>query len=315
MRRARSTLILLTMIVLGWVILSATGRIDKVNYKSFNNEEVQIGEAVSDEISVKDNTTFAVKLPEQITFAGEVVPMHNMDVRERLDRELTVNSYWHSSSILLLKRANRWFPTIERILRENNIPDDFKYLAMAESGLQDVTSHKGATGFWQFMKTAATEQGLTITSEVDERYHVEKATEAACGLLRRHYNHFGSWTMAAAAYNMGQTGLQRQVDRQEQEIYYDLILNPETGRYIFRILAMKAIFSAPRDFGFELTEADMYHSYDYELQTVDHSVKWPEFCAANDITYRELKLLNPWLREAQLTNTTGKEYTVKVMEK
>ena len=187
---------------------------------------------------------------------------------------------------------------------------------MAESGLQNAVSGAGATGFWQFLKSAGKEQGLIINGEVDERYHVEKATIAACKYLKKLYNKFGSWTMAAAAYNMGHTGLQKQVDRQKQNNYFDLILNDETSRYVFRILAIKAIHNEPKDFGFNLEVDNMYQQYPYKTFIVDGAIEsWPDFCKSHDITYRELKLLNPWLRDASLTNTEKREYKIKVLEK
>lgn len=316
MRFARKATILVGIVALTSAILYATGNLVNVRYNPVNNADGEMAAEPSDEISVRDNATFAVKLPDKMSFAGEPVPLDEMDVRERFDRELTVNSYWHSSTILMMKRAYRWFPTIEQILRKNNVPEDFKYLAMAESGLQDVVSSAGATGFWQFMRSAGLEQGLTINSEVDERYHVEKSTEAACRYLKSLKEEFGSWTLAAAAYNMGRTGLMRQLERQEERNYYDLILNDETSRYVFRILALKSIYTAPLDFGFQLTTSDMYQPYEFKVEKVNSTVEsWPEFCDARNITYRELKLLNPWLRDAQLTNSSGKEYEVKVMVK
>lgn len=314
MTKMRYATVFAALFGLGLVILYATGGIDRVFYQPFNRGEVDTDTNAS-EVSLEDNATFAVRLPEKMVFAGEPVPMNSMDVRERLDRELTVNCYWHSSTILMMKRAHRWFPTIERILREQGVPEDFKYLALAESGLQDVVSPAGATGFWQFMKAAAGEHGLKVNPEVDERYHVEKATVAACRYLKSLKSDFGSWTMAAAAYNMGQNGLRKQIGRQEEQNYYDLILSDETSRYVFRILALKAICSSPDDFGFYLTEQDLYPPYRYKEVVVRESVEsWPEFCDKYDITYRQLKLLNPWLRDTYLTNSEGREYTIKIMQ-
>jgi len=314
MSLTRNTLILAAVVVLGAVVLSASGTIEKILYKPVLDLEPSGEMSAAQHVSVKDNVTFAVKLPDNLSFAGESVQLDNMDVRERLDRELTVNSYWHSSTILMMKRANRWFPMIERILRENNVPDDFKYLALAESGLQNVVSPAGASGYWQFMKGAAKEHGLKVSNEIDERYHVEKATEAACSYLIKMKNELGSWTLAAAAYNMGLSGLKKQMTRQMESNYYDLILNQETSRYVFRILAMKSIYSAPQDFGFQLEKTDLYQPYDYKIFLVDEAVEsWPEYCKQQGITYRELKLLNPWLREAYLTNTEKKEYKIKIL--
>lgn len=298
------------------LIYAAGKQIQKNKYSSLQEVKLEKNEKVVALKSVDNNDTYGVRLPDYLTFAGEEIPIQNMDVRERLDRELLVNSYWHSSTILMHKRANRWLPIIEPILAENNIPSDFKYLAMAESGLQNVVSSAGATGFWQFLRGAGKEMGLTINSEIDERYHVEKATKAACKYLQKLYDKFGSWPLAAAAYNMGPTGLQKQLDRQEEDDYFNLILNDETSRYVFRILAIKTIHEAPHDFGFNLDVQDMYQPYNYRILQVDESVpSWPKFCKDNNITYRELKLLNPWLRDAKLTNESKKTYKVKVIEK
>ena len=180
-------------------------------------------------------------LPEEIDFCGEDVPLANYEVLERLDREFIVNTYWHSSTILLIKRANRWFPVIEEILDENDIPEDFKYLALIESNFTNVVSPAGATGFWQFMKEPAQKYGLEVNSQVDERYHIEKATKAACDYLRDSYEQFGSWTLAAASYNMGTNGVENQIERQKTKNYFNMVLSEETSRYIFRILAVKEI--------------------------------------------------------------------------
>lgn len=315
MSSARYYVLLVAVLGLGWYLISASGEESEIAYQPLNKNNTEDVSPPAG-MSVQSNETFAVRLPDKISFAGEPIPLASMDVRERLDRELTVNSYWHSSTILLIKRAHRYFPTIERILRTHNIPEDFKYLALAESGLQNLTSPAGAKGFWQFMTAAAKEQGLIINSEVDERYHLEKSTEAACKYLQKLYDEFGSWTMAAAAYNMGQTGLRKQVERQGESNYFDLILSEETSRYVFRILALKTIHSAQDDFGFNLDVSDLYQPYDYNIVSIDATVSsWPEFCSANGITYRDLKLLNPWLREDKLSNASGRTYEVKVMIK
>lgn len=317
MKSKYSILAVTVVLAVGWIILSATKSLEKIKYLSLNEGTVSDTiKSTAEKLSVKENLTFAVKIPDNMYFADEKVPLEVMDVRERLDRELTVNCYWHSSTILMMKRANRYFPIIESILRQNGVPDDLKYIALAESGLQNVVSPAGAAGFWQFMKGTAKENDLIVNSEVDERYHLEKATQAACDYLKQLYDQFGSWTMAAAAYNMGQNGLRNQTERQEQSNYYDLILSDETSRYVFRILAMKAIFSEPADFGFNLTAADLYKPYAYKTFIIDGPVEsWPAFCKQNGLTYRELKLLNPWLRDAQLTNSEKREYKVQVMEK
>lgn len=288
--------------------------VSKSNYEPVNTEAIDpINDKDAYGMALKDNETYPVKLPAALMFAGEEVPLGDMDVRERLDLELTVNCYWHSSTLMAMKRANRWFPVIEPILKDHGIPEDFKYLAVAESGLSQVVSSAGATGIWQFMKAAGMEYGLTVTEEVDERYHVEKSTVAACKYLKSLKNKLGSWTLAAAAYNMGPSGINKQMDRQLESSYYDMFLNSETARYVYRILAYKVIFSNPEDFGFNLTDADKYPPYKYREVEVNSSVNsWGEFCKEHKTTYKMLKMYNPWLREAHLTNKELKTYVIKL---
>ena len=252
-------------------------------------------------------------IPDNVTFCGEEVPLNEFEVRERFQRELIVNTYWHSSSILLLQRSARWFPIIEPILKDQGIPDEFKYLAAIESNLTNAVSPAGAAGFWQFLKSSGKEYGLEITDEVDERYHLAKATLAACKYLNDAKNKFGTWTLAAASYNRGMSGINKQLDRQKEETYYDMLMNEETSRYIFRILAMKEIFERPRDFGFYLTEDDYYKPIrTKELivnSTIDHL---GDFAQKNGISYKLLKYFNPWLRENSLTNKNKKEYVISI---
>jgi len=256
---------------------------------------------------------FSLNTPKELKFADEEVPLHILDVSEKLDRELLVNTYWQSQSLLFHKRANRWFPVIEPILKENGVPNDFKYLAVIESGLTNVVSPAGATGYWQFLKHTGREYGLEINDEVDERYHVEKSTEAACRYLKDAYELYGSWTLAAASYNMGMTGLNRQMERQQVYNYYDLLLNEETGRYLFRILALKEILSKPSAYGFHFRPKDLYQPYDVRELTVDTAVEnFANFAEQQDINYKILKILNPWLRESFMTNPNQKAYRVKV---
>lgn len=256
---------------------------------------------------------FALALPEKIDFAGEEVPLNLVDVQEKLDRELSVNTYWQSNTLLMIKRCNRWFPTIEKILKEEGVPDDFKYLALMESGLTNTVSPAGAAGFWQLMKDAAKENGLEINSEVDERYHVEKATRAACAYLRNAKNKFGSWTLAAASYNMGMGGINNQLERQKATNYYDLLLNEETSRYVYRILTAKLIISNPRNYGFIFRDSDLYSPYKYREVEVDSTVKnLANFAFDHGINYKVLKYLNPWLRDNHLPNTSHKKYLIQI---
>lgn len=255
----------------------------------------------------------AADLSKTYTFAGEVLPLDNFDAVERFDRELMVNSYWQSNTLLNLKRANRFFPAMERILAENGIPDDFKYLAVAESNLMAVTSPAGARGFWQFMKASGKEYGLEINDEVDERYHLEKSTQAACEYIKWLKGKFGTWFDAAAAYNVGPTRYKSLLASQDQEHYFDLNLNSETSRYVFRLMAIKEIMANPSVYGFYLEEDDLYQPLtDYKEIEVSKSVSsWAEFAEEHGVSYRILKVYNPWLRDSKLT-VLKNTYKVKV---
>lgn len=252
-------------------------------------------------------------LPESLTFAGEPVPLEIEDVSERLDREIYVNAYWQSNMILLMKRSKKFLPTIERILAENGIPDDFKYLAMAESALMNVASPAGARGFWQFMKDTGREFGLEITNDVDERYHLEKSTVSATKYLKQAHKKFGDWTSVAASYNMGQSGFSKRQERQLSQNYYDLYLNEETSRYMFRILAFKVIFENPTKYGFNLSEEDFYMMPPLRSIQVNDDIKdlalWAKQHNSN---YKNVKLYNPWLRDDNLKVRPGKTYTITI---
>lgn len=253
-------------------------------------------------------------IPEQITFAGEVIPIQRFDVREKFDRELVSNVYFHSNTILLIKRANRYFPIIEPILEQHNIPEDFKYIAMIESGFQPrIVSPAGAAGIWQFLKATGREYGLEVNSYVDERYNVEKATEAACKYLQSGYDNFGSWTLTAASYNIGKTRIAKEIIRQDSNSYFDLLLPDETSRYVFRALALKQIMQNPSKFGFNIHEQDLYPPLPYKKVLVTSEIDdMVEFAQSYQTTYYMLKEFNPWLRETYLTNVSGKEYVIKV---
>ena len=216
-------------------------------------------------------------------------------------------------TILTIKRANRWFPIIEPILKKNNIPDDFKYLCVTESTLLNLTSPANAVGFWQFLSSAAKEYGLEVNDEIDERYNVEKSTEAACQYLNDAYLLYGNWTMAAASYNMGMNGINEQLSRQETDNYYNLVLGEETSRYVFRIIATKIMMQNPENYGFDIQEDKLYKPFEtYEVK-VDSSVQsWAQFAKGLELNYKILKLYNPWLRESYLTNKKRKEYIIKL---
>lgn len=255
----------------------------------------------------------ALDIPNVMTFAGERVPLQDTDVRERLDREIHVNTYWHSNMLLMIKKANRFFSEIEPLLKKYNLPDDFKYLAVAESGLDNVTSHAGASGFWQFMKATGKEYGLEINNYVDERYNLELATKVAAQYLINSKELFGSWTNAAAAYNAGNAGITKQMKRQDATDYYSLLLNSETGRYVFRILAFKEILSNPEKYGFYVDQQDLYQAIPTKTIIVNTPVQdFAKFAKQQGINYKILKIHNPWLRDTYLKNASGKAYSIKI---
>ncbi|MEZ4983344.1 MAG: transglycosylase SLT domain-containing protein [Saprospiraceae bacterium] len=259
----------------------------------------------------------SIRLDKDFDFAGEALPMENFDVRERLEREILRNAYYHSSTLLNLKKSSRFLPIIEPILKKNGVPDDFKYLAVAESDLANPTSPAGAKGYWQFLKGTALEYGLEVNGEVDERMHLEMATEAACKLLKAYKEQQGSWTMAAAAYNMGSYGLSKEKTAQHTDYYYDMNLNEETGRYIFRIMAFKEIISNPKKYGFYLEPEDYYIPLDDYLvvETEGTIENLGDFAAQYGTSYRMLKVYNPWLTNNKLINPRKKKYEIKVPRK
>lgn len=258
----------------------------------------------------------SVPIPETLDFAGERTPLENFDVLEALDRELLINTYWQSHTLLLIKRAHRHFPVIEKILEKHGVPEDFKYLPVAESDLMNLTSPARAVGYWQFLKATAQEYGLEVNSEVDERYHLEKSTEAACKFLLRSYELYGNWTMAAASYNVGRTGLNRQIERQDNRYYYDILLNEETGRYVYRLLALKLIMSEPEKYGFIFESDELYQNIPVYHVNVDTSVEdFAAFASDYAINYKVLKIFNPWLREKTLSNPSHKTYQISIPRK
>ena len=265
-----------------------------------------------DLVSVLPQIIEPVDLNKQFDWAGEIMP-DNLDTKERLDRELLVNAYWQSSTLLNLKAAHRYFPTIERILAEEGVPDDFKYLAVAESNLRNVVSSANAKGFWQFRKLAAKDMGLEVNDQVDERYHLEKATRAACRYLKSLKRQFGTWTNASAAYNMGPGNFSKNLKNQGETNYYNLNVGSESGRYLFRLIAIKEIMSNPQSFGFYLDDFEKYQPLDNYINVhVDKSVpSWSEFAKQHGTTYRMLKLYNPWLRDRDLT-VIKNQYQIKI---
>ena len=267
--------------------------------------------AEQEDVISKGSKVVAVPIPSQISFAGEQVALDKFEVKERLDRELLVNSYWQSNSLLMIKRSKRAFEIIEPILAEYDVPEDFKYLAVAESGLLNVTSSAGAKGVWQFMQSTAKSYNLEVNAEVDERLHLEKSTIAACQYLKEAHIRFGSWTLAAAAYNRGPAGVERDLKKQQVGDYFDLHLNTETSRYVLRILALKTIFENQTSYGIHLKNEDYYGSISTINVVVDSSIiNIAEYALQLGTNYHVLKSLNPWLKSNELT-VVNKTYTIK----
>jgi hypothetical protein len=268
---------------------------------------------VSDKNTSESYQIRALKIPTNLNFAGEKVPIEKSDIKERIDKELLVNTYWQSNGLLLFKRTHKYFPIIEPILEKNGIPNDFKYLAVIESGLQNVTSPAGAKGFWQLMKSTAKENGLEVNDNVDERYHLEKATQVACNYLKVSKERFGSWTLAAAAYNAGNTGIAKKIKTQKVNNYYELLLSDETQRYVPRMVALKEILTNPEKYGFVFDTEDLYKLEPTKIIEVDTVITdIAQFSKNLGINYKVLKLHNPWLRENKLNNKSRKKYQLKI---
>jgi hypothetical protein len=282
---------------------------------SFISNNTANANELSDEDFPQGYRIISPEIPSYLEFAGEKIPTENFEVYERIEREFLSNTYWHSATILAIKRANRWFPVIEPILKRNNIPDDFKYLCVAESNLENVISPAGATGFWQFMEATGKKYGLEINSQIDERYAVEKSTEAACRYLQDSYNMFASWIVAAASYNMGQDGIQLQRERQKTTNYFNLVLNSETSRFVARIVSLKYILQNPERYGFDIKNEEKYKPLAYTEVTLDSSVAdFADYAKSLGINYFILKMYNPWLRDNYLSNKIKTIYTLKLPE-
>ncbi len=281
--------------------------------------DVDAADVAENDVATESNTSYritAIEIPENLNFAGESVPLEDPEVMERVDREFLVNTYWQSNALLLMKRAHKYFPVIEPILAKNGVPDDFKYLALAESGLQNVVSPAGATGFWQIMKGTGRDYGLEVNENVDERYHLEKATEVACRYILNSKEKFGTWTLAAASYNAGPGSINKFMGIQKAENYYDLLLGEETGRYVFRIMAIKEILNNPEKYGFHLDSKDMYSAVPtFKVEVSEPVLSFADFAHKYEINYKILKRHNPWLREPHLANQSKKTYTLEIPNK
>lgn len=278
---------------------------------------------IDPEVLEKKNVDASESLPQlvhnvvtdkNINFAGERVPLEMDDVKERLERELITNAYRHGSTLLAIKNANRYFPYIEMRLRERGMPDDLKYIVAAESDFQNVTSYAGARGFWQIMPAVGRAYGLEQNDFVDERYNIEKSTEAALDLLERYFKRFGNWTNALAAYNCGETAFARDLSQQNEESYYHMNISQETMRYVFRVLAFKSILANPAKYGYYLGEEDLYKQWaDTQVVNVDYTISsLADFAKEYNASYRDLKKYNPWLVSSKLPNASKKQYKIVV---
>ena len=294
MKKSANILILL---LLG-IIIAYLAYTDFINPKPIEKKEIILSYGVPELV-----------IPDTVLFAGERVPLEIPDVRERLDRELHVNTFWHSNTIFLLKRGHRWLPDIKNELEKGGIPTDLMYLSVIESDLQNKVSPSKAVGFWQLLKGTAKDFRLEVTNEVDERYHPIKSTGAAAKYLKKAHQKFGSWTNAAASYNIGRRGLDRALSKQGVTSYYDLLLYEETSRYVFRAIAIKLIFENPETYGFNFSEENLYQKEDLEEIEIEKSINnLRDWAFDNKINYKQLKRYNPWLRKNSLTVRSGKSY-------
>ena len=301
-RKVTFVISLFSIVFLTYFLISSTytSNSDTVHQQGFNSKY----------------NVYSVLKPDNLKFANENIPESTFDVWERLDKELLKNIYWQSNTLLYFKRANKYFPIIEEILEKNNIPSDFKYLALIESGFEYKVSPSGAAGFWQIMKGTAREYGLEVNYAIDERYHLIRSTEAACKYLQKAYDKFGSWTLAAASYNMGINGVQRQVKKQNTNNYFNLYLNDETSRYVFRIIVIKEIMENPRKYGFVFRQNDLYSYPSVKQIRVDSTINnLYSFAQENDINYKILKRFNPWLRTSKLPDESRRVYYIDIPEK
>ncbi len=304
MNRAPRFIIVLSVAILGVFLINAVKKIDISQKDDLNDPKKNTSETYQ----IK-----ALKIPDNLNFAGERVPVEKQDIKERIDRELLVNTYWQSNGLLYFKRSHKFFPVIEPILKKYGIPDDFKYLALIESGLQNVTSPAGAKGFWQLMPATAKEYGLEVNSNVDERYNLEKSTITACQYLLESKEQFGNWTLVAASYNAGKRGISRRIEAQKVINYYDLLLVDETARYLPRIVAVKEILNNPKKYGFIFEKEDLYNNVQTKKLKIDTAITdLASFAINQEINYKILKIHNPWLRENKLNNKSRRMYEIKI---
>lgn len=302
-------LVVLGLSVLLFLVLFINNRIDRI--ERIVESKAPVNDYTKLAISDGPLTAISYDLPDQISFAGEMVPLDRSDLREQIDKELQINIYFHSNTIFLIKRAHQWLPQFELVLKKHGIPDDFKYLPLIESGLLNVVSPANAVGFWQIVKSAGKENGLEISREVDQRYDPMKSAEAACKYIKKAYSKFGNWTLVAASYNRGMSGLGRAIEKQKVDSYYDLFLNEETARYVFRIIAIKEIIENPERYGFKISPQHLYQQDSVRMVEVDSTIPdLVDFALAQGTNYKLLKRFNPWLRDDRLTVRKNETYQI-----
>lgn len=298
------------IVLLASFLQSCEGRIDTHDFNQASTKSYMVNNGLT---NVTGNHFVVPKVPKELNFAGEKISLQDLDLKERIDYELIVNNFWHSNTILIMKRANRWFPLIKSIFKEQDLPEDLIYIAVIESGLMNVTSPVGAKGFWQIMENTGEEYGLVINKEVDERYDLEKSTRVAGEYLKKAYQKFGSWTLAVAAYNRGMSGIERALQEQGVESFFDLSLNNETARYVYRLLAVKMIFENPEEYGFYLDKEDLYPEYltqDFVVNTsIDNIYEWS---IEQGFSIKIVRKLNPWLIGKKLEVKEGGEWNIKL---
>ncbi len=303
--------VFLSFFLLLYIAISFAGCDYKAHLSAQSNEDEN--ESKETIMSRHDYRIIAPSINESLYFAGEKIPTEIFYVFESIERELLVNVYWHSSTLLILKRSERWFPVIEPILKENGIPDDFKFLSMIESNLTNTRSPAGASGFWQFMEGTAKEYQMEVNADVDERYHIEKSTHAACRYLNKAYEKYKSWALVAAAYNAGTKRIDGFLAEQKASSYFDLLMAEETERYLYRIMAMKIIYANPAEFGFYPMDEKSYLPYQFKTVKVQQTITDLAAFAKNyKISYKLLKIFNPWLRSNKLVVSPGSSYEIKI---
>lgn len=282
-----------------WLIFILGGLI------SCNSPKNETSKVANTSLTQIDSAPFLLpKIPVSMMLFGQKIDLTDVDIRERLDRELIANAYSQSSTILYFKRANRYFPQIEKTLKKNNLPTDLKYLAVIESGLSQAVSSAGAKGFWQFMPETGKEFGLQLNDYVDERLHLEKSTAAACHYLKIAKDSLNDWFLAIAAYNRGMGGVRSDIRWQQTDDYFDTHLNSETSRYVFRLMAIKLIMEQPTEYGFDLQSIELYEPMATKKVIIENGLEdvalWAKEIGAN---YKIIKLLNPWILKNSLPST------------